>query len=155
MNPDTRYNSCEIPEELYDEKNEILLKDQEWRPEKKTRKKRKTEVEKQQGSTGVTQKRISNELQRRYDKLVQLRDESCISLKTVKPEDLQLLQLHSPDALDAARKAADAKSALEYFQPLIRGGRVELLGRMESCAIRLGIHSAIEEIEKWRGDYQI
>lgn len=151
MNPDPRYNSCEIPEEPYDEKNEILLKDQEWRPERKSKKKRKTETEKQ-ATTEVTRKKVISELQRRQDRLTQLRDLPTLSWKGLKSEDLQLLQLHSPDALDVARRAADAKSALEYFQSPQDSPQLALMARVESCIVRLGLQGAIEENERWRGD---
>lgn len=114
LNPDTRYNSCDIDEELYDERNEILLTGLEGTKSKSKGKRKRGDSK----SAATEQKaRLMAELQKRKEwcakKLNSLATED---IQKWSVEDFHLLQIHAPETADLVIECTDIHSALSYFQ---------------------------------------
>ena len=121
MNPDTRYNACDIEEEHYDERNEILLTAAKAEPKPKGR--HRSKRRKQDAKTEPAEKAISPkaELQKRQQWCEKKLKALAESLERVAwtNEDQQYLHVHAPEGAKRVLECLDLSSALAYFTQVI------------------------------------
>ena len=114
MNPDTRYNACDADEEVYDERNEILLTAAP--PETSSKTRQKTKRRKKDETT----ERIASlkaELLRRSEwcaaQLKRIEEQPETALEWTSAE-FRLLKAHVPSLAELLVEMSDLRSALSY-----------------------------------------
>lgn len=117
MNPDTRYNSCDLEEELYDERNEILLTTPEdIKIRRKTKRRRKDS--RSEGQNLVT--KLKGELQKRKEwcqnKLKRVNEEDLTNWTA---DDFRLIAVHAPEEIELLIQSTDLLSGLSYFDVVV------------------------------------